>query len=45
MGILEYLGWHIPGFVIIYPLSEVLNKGKPWEWKLEYKEVIKTLKD
>lgn len=44
MGILQYLRRHVPGFVIIvHPLYYVLNKGKPWKWKLEYKEVIKTL--
>ncbi|KAK4828563.1 hypothetical protein QYF61_027532 [Mycteria americana] len=45
--LMETLGYwrkHVPGFsVISHPLYSLLQKGKPWEWKLEYKEVVKTL--
>ncbi|KAF1560706.1 UNVERIFIED_CONTAM: Transposon Tf2-9 polyprotein, partial [Eudyptes pachyrhynchus] len=45
MGTLGY--WrkhHVPGFSIIScPLYSLLQKGKPWEWKLEHKEAVKTL--
>ncbi|KAF1407180.1 Retrovirus-related Pol polyprotein from transposon 17.6, partial [Spheniscus mendiculus] len=44
MGTLGYWRKHVPGFSIISrPLYSLLWKGKPWEWKLEHKEVVKTL--
>ncbi|KAF1467685.1 Transposon Tf2-9 polyprotein, partial [Megadyptes antipodes antipodes] len=44
MGTLGYWRKHVPGFDIIsHPLYSLLWKGKPWEWKLEHKEAVKTL--
>ncbi|KAK4810621.1 hypothetical protein QYF61_007358 [Mycteria americana] len=44
MGTLGYWRKHVPGFSIISrPLYSLLRKGKPWEWKLEHKEAVKTL--
>ncbi|KAK4806386.1 hypothetical protein QYF61_016236 [Mycteria americana] len=44
MGALGYWRKHVPGFSIISrPLYSLLRKGKPWEWKLEHKEAVKTL--
>lgn len=34
---------NVPGFSIIsYPSYSPLWKGKPWEWKLEHREAVKT---
>ncbi|KAF1505426.1 Transposon Tf2-9 polyprotein, partial [Eudyptula minor novaehollandiae] len=42
MGTSGYCREHVPGFSIIsHPLYSLLWKGKPWEWKLEHKEVVK----
>ncbi|KAF1463968.1 Transposon Tf2-9 polyprotein, partial [Spheniscus demersus] len=44
MGTLGFWRKHVPGFYIIsHPLYSLLWKGKPWEWKLEHKEAVKTL--
>ncbi|KAF1669760.1 Transposon Tf2-6 polyprotein, partial [Pygoscelis papua] len=44
MGTLGYWRKHVPGFSIISrPLYSLLRKDKPWEWKLEHEEVVKTL--
>ncbi|KFM08935.1 hypothetical protein AS27_14727, partial [Aptenodytes forsteri] len=44
MGTLGYWRKQVPGFYIISrPLYSLLLKGKPWEWKLEQKEAVKTL--
>lgn len=44
MGTLRYWRKHVPGFSIIArPLYSLLWKGKPWGWKLDHQEVIKTL--
>ncbi|KFM05013.1 hypothetical protein AS27_15658, partial [Aptenodytes forsteri] len=44
MGILGCWRKQVPGFSIISrPLYSLLWKGKPWEWKLEHKEAVKTL--
>jgi len=43
-GTLGYWRKHIPGFSIISGLLySLLWKGKPWDWKSEHTEVVKTL--